>query len=245
MNRAINWIKNNVHPDGGIRSQAGGQAYPEVTGYLIPTLVDWGEKELAHEFAAWLKSIQDKDGSFKDLNGIKRTFDTAACWEGLNYIKDPAAEKARTWLHDQHKDGEFWTGTEKTEKAIYTLRINGLLGIPAEIPDTLIPNRSHYILYALEGLWMLGELGYVTEKLEWLERKLFNGFMPYFIYEDRVSSKVDLCATAQFGYLAMLAGMGDLRILESLNSATLNGYYNSWTAKFHLDLMKQHELEIL
>ena len=38
--------------------------YPEVTGYFIPTLLASGLRDLAHQYARWLVSVQKPDGSF-------------------------------------------------------------------------------------------------------------------------------------------------------------------------------------
>src|SRR3989344_3540427 len=54
----LDWVKNN-HPKGsGILSWPGDVAYPEVTGYIIPTLLAHGFFDLAKELANWLVSIQ-------------------------------------------------------------------------------------------------------------------------------------------------------------------------------------------
>jgi len=36
--------------------------YPEVTGYLIPTLLEWGEHRLAYQYATYLVKTQNEDG---------------------------------------------------------------------------------------------------------------------------------------------------------------------------------------
>jgi hypothetical protein len=61
--RALSWIRENRLPGGGIRVETGHpHAYHEVTGYLIPTLLAYGEEELATDFAEWLICIQGADG---------------------------------------------------------------------------------------------------------------------------------------------------------------------------------------
>lgn len=57
--------------------------YPEVTGYCIPTLLEMGEHELAKNFAKFLISVQNTDGSFslKDSNE-KLVFDTGQVIRG-------------------------------------------------------------------------------------------------------------------------------------------------------------------
>src|SRR3990172_9382942 len=130
MNLAINWIKDNLHPDGGVRCWTGGKAYPEVTGYLIPTLIQYDEFSIAQQFAEWLSDIQNEDGSFNGLDGIPRTFDTAACLEGLKAISRVGeCAKAWHWLESMHEDGVFWTSPTRAERNDYTIRVNGITGI--------------------------------------------------------------------------------------------------------------------
>jgi hypothetical protein len=57
--------------------------YPEVTGYYIPTLYQWGEQELARTCTRWLLSIQLPDGAFPAPDGVPYTFDTGQVMRGL------------------------------------------------------------------------------------------------------------------------------------------------------------------
>lgn len=58
--------------------------YPEVTGYFIPTILELGEKELATNYAKWLISIQNKDGSWNSPDApTPYTFDTGQILKGL------------------------------------------------------------------------------------------------------------------------------------------------------------------
>ncbi len=62
---AVRWIRRHVLASGGIAvSSKQRVAYPEVTGYFIPTLLALGERELATAFADWLVGVQRADGSF-------------------------------------------------------------------------------------------------------------------------------------------------------------------------------------
>lgn len=52
FNNAINWIKNNAIDYHGIAVSSNiKKIYPEVTGYYIPSLLQWGERDLAISFA--------------------------------------------------------------------------------------------------------------------------------------------------------------------------------------------------
>jgi malonyl-CoA O-methyltransferase len=83
-----------------------------VTGYLIPTLREYGERELATRLADWLLSVQTADGAFTDADqGEPYVFDTGQVLRGLLASADsvPAARKAARraadWLCAQMVDG--------------------------------------------------------------------------------------------------------------------------------------------
>ena len=71
-------------PSGGIRvhSRHSG-AYPEVTGYLVPTLLNYGEHNLARRFLRWLLCVQRVDGGFTSPEGKPHIFDTGQVLRGL------------------------------------------------------------------------------------------------------------------------------------------------------------------
>ncbi|MDD5638835.1 MAG: methyltransferase domain-containing protein [Candidatus Pacebacteria bacterium] len=108
IEKSIQWAKNNVLQDGGISVSTKERiAYPEVSGYFIPTLYQWGEKKLAKALAQWLISQQNKDGSFSAPDGIPYTFDTGQVIRGfltvindMPQVKQPLI-KACDWLIKQ------------------------------------------------------------------------------------------------------------------------------------------------
>jgi hypothetical protein len=97
--------------------------YPETTGYIIPTLLAayqrYGIQELydsAKSATQWLKTIQNDDGSFNDLQGNKQVFDTGQILIGLNYLHEYFPEfeighhliQCAQWLCQvQNDDGSF------------------------------------------------------------------------------------------------------------------------------------------
>lgn len=106
--KAIHWIKKNtIHEQGIVVSSRNKVSYPEVTGYTIPTLYQWGEKELARKYTKWLVSIQNDDGSFSGVDGIPYTFDTGQVVRGLVSALDDLPEvknslrKACDWMLTQ------------------------------------------------------------------------------------------------------------------------------------------------
>lgn len=163
--------------------------YPEVTGYIIPTLLEWGEVELAKQMGAWLVTVQDDCGAFHGLDGLNRSFDTAACLEGLEELKRVvvldddemiavagAIYRATTWLYDQFEDGSHIPMISpgiQTKNHIYNIRAAAIYHLITGSPwdwgalfscfhnyrgytnNPLGTERSHYLAYALEGLWRL------------------------------------------------------------------------------------------
>jgi malonyl-CoA O-methyltransferase len=82
--RAMNWFKSHMIPGQGIIVHTKQPvAYPEVTGYWIPTLYAWNEPELARACTRWLMSIQLPDGAFPAPDGVPYTFDTGQVMRGL------------------------------------------------------------------------------------------------------------------------------------------------------------------
>ncbi len=80
----MDWFKANLVPGQGIIVHTKQPVpYPEVTGYYIPTLYQWGETELARSCTRWLLSIQLPDGAFPAPDGVPYTFDTGQIMRGL------------------------------------------------------------------------------------------------------------------------------------------------------------------
>jgi malonyl-CoA O-methyltransferase len=103
---AIQWLRNNELNSGGIRvHDSHANAYPEVTGYLVPTMLAYGEKEMARRSVQWLVRIQHDDGSYLDPDGgIPYIFDTGQVLRGLlagsGLVPEAheAARRASDWL---------------------------------------------------------------------------------------------------------------------------------------------------
>ncbi len=83
--KTINWIKNySINNNGITVTSKQKKVYPEVTGYYIPTLIEWGYKDLAVNYAKYLCSIQKSDGAWYDSGDVRPyIFDTAQILKGL------------------------------------------------------------------------------------------------------------------------------------------------------------------
>lgn len=115
--KTLAWIDAHSLASGGIAvSSAHKTPYPEVTGYYIPTLIAWGEREKAIQFGQWLLSIQREDGSFPGPDDhAPYVFDTGQIVRGLLELTrqglldcSDALEKACGWItHFIGENGEI------------------------------------------------------------------------------------------------------------------------------------------
>ena len=84
--RAIRWLERNSAPglEGVFVSSRIRKSYPEVSGYLIPSLIKFGEIETALRFSRWLVATQSPDGYWLDAHGEGAyLFDTGQVVRGL------------------------------------------------------------------------------------------------------------------------------------------------------------------
>lgn len=122
VKKAAEWIeKNTIAGEGIINNTLVRKSYPEVTGYYIPTLLRWGFRGLALQYAKWLCQIQAESGAWYDTIGTDPyVFDTAQVLKGLLAIRElyPEADvhirKGCDWLVSNiDEDGRLVTSTKK------------------------------------------------------------------------------------------------------------------------------------
>lgn len=116
--KAILWIRENTIEDKGMTvTSKQKRVYPEVTGYYIPSLLEWGERKIAVSYAEYLCTIQKKNGAWYDSNDKEPyVFDTAQILKGLISIRSiiPAVDeniiKGCNWLiSNVEEDGHLIT----------------------------------------------------------------------------------------------------------------------------------------
>lgn len=159
----LSWIKNNtIKGEGVIVHSQRRVAYPEVTGYLIPTLSRMGEKDLARQYARWLVSIQKIDGSYGSWGGkISFAFDTGQVIRGLvRVLPDmPELEKpivrACDWLIQQSAQGRMPLPKDLTlwslgERGIISEAIH-LYALPAIQQAGEVLNRKYFINFVCQS----------------------------------------------------------------------------------------------
>ncbi|MDY0226077.1 MAG: methyltransferase domain-containing protein [Desulfomicrobium apsheronum] len=137
INKSLHWLHTYSPKKSGVSiSNKNLIPYPEVTGYFIPTLLQWGETDLATQYTHWLIDIQNPDGSFSAPGTTSSfVFDTGQIIRGLATITpriqeaSKALEKACEWI-------------------MHTASSNGRLALPTNI-----------------NYWSLGSRGYVNEAI--------------------------------------------------------------------------------
>lgn len=135
LEKAIKWIKNNtLQGEGIVVSSKKRYSYPEVTGYLIPTLLSIGERKLACEYAKWLVDLQKPDGSF------------SAPGSSLSYIFD-TGQVLRGWINIVHYLPEL---ENSINKACNWIVANS-------------NSEGRLFLLDPPGAWSLGERGFINE----------------------------------------------------------------------------------
>ncbi len=158
--KAKQWIRANNHPSGGIRVHyLSDNAYPEVTGYYVPTLMDWGEHRLAVNFVKWLVSIQNVDGSWSDPSGkTPYTFDTGQVIRGfvsalhdLPEVEEPL-RKACDWVLAQvQPDGRLATSSTEmwgdiANDSIHLYVLPPLIEAGEKLNEPKYMNAAHRVL---------------------------------------------------------------------------------------------------
>lgn len=118
FDKTIHWIHNNTINGNGIAVTSRQKTiYPEVTGYYIPSLLQWGETDLACAYAKYLCSIQKDDGSWYDsTDTAPYVFDSAQILKGMLAIRNIMPEvdaniiKGCDWiLSNMQSDGRLTT----------------------------------------------------------------------------------------------------------------------------------------
>jgi malonyl-CoA O-methyltransferase len=194
--QALDWVKTNTMDEGGIMVSSV-QRYPylEVTGYLIPTLLECGEYNLAYQYAEFLSYMQRPSGAFAGTDGREYIFDSAQALRGLAAAAgqweefQPSAQKTADYLAASIEAGGAMPSIYDGDipEAVHLYALAGLITAAGVLrrpeyarrarqaveyykgrPDVLDEQLlTHFLMYIIDGFIEMGEVEFVRP---WVER---------------------------------------------------------------------------
>lgn len=231
--KALEWIKINTLPEQGIVVTSKQRIpYLEVTGYLIPTLIDANELILAKRYAEYLCYMQRPNGAFAGPNGKEYVFDSGQALRGLIRASQqwaefrPYAVKTADYIVSCiERDGRIpsiYPGNISEHVHIFILPAlaeasqmfnnkdyldKAKLSISYYKESNQIINinmLTHFLAYIIDGFIDMGEQNFVNDFVnDIFINQLKNGMLP--AYPDKNWT----CSTglAQFSIIAYKLGM--------------------------------------
>lgn len=170
---AKKWIKKYTINNQGmaLESNQPNTIYPECTGYYIPTLLRFGDRERAVNFGNYLISIQNEDGSWNDPSGtIPYTFDTAQILKGLVALIENNLDKNYKYKNALLK-GCDWILTMQREDGSIATPDYSWWGLPY---GKQVPEAIH--VYCLEPLRKTAQI-FGIDKYEYCVQKALNYYL--------------------------------------------------------------------
>lgn len=270
---ALRWINNNKLYQGkdvynkpmyAMRCWHGNDnPYPEVTGYLIPTLLNYGQYDLAHSFVNYLLHSKHSNNIWPGIDHQYHVFDISAVIEGLLvYCREGfgsekvyyAAMDARDWIleHNVDVDGKLISKSLTNPYPIYLARVASIIDLDnhynfiSQWIDWSLdrPERTHYIAYMLEGFINCG-LEHLAKNI--IDEMPNTALYPYQYEQNKqkwFGSGFCYIATTQMAMIYGLLGDTDRQheiISELIRLQNVGGAFGtkeeSWTVKFFLDAL--------
>jgi len=188
--KTIEWIKKNTLDEQGIVvSSKQRWPYLEVIGYLIPTLMNAGEYNLAYQYADFLSYMQRPNGSFAGPDGVEYIFDSGQALRGLISASTkwdkfkPFAQKCADYIvASMHNDGRLpahydgaipeavhvfvlpalQEASEVLDNPKYKQASQLALHYYKNSPNVLNNNcLTHFLAYIIDGFIDMGEMDFV------------------------------------------------------------------------------------
>lgn len=238
---ALGWIRENrIGSEGIALSSKNRKPYPKVTGYIIPSLIECGERELAVEFGRWLLSIQAENGAFRGPDdGACYVFDTGQIIRGFLALSErglldcrAAMERACEWICGQIADDgsqafpdilQWRAGSTPEGVILYALepvrRASSLLGRKDFIRKINACVRKFVSNPGLTDFTCLSHFhAYICEALfdlgyPGLSRAGFEKAWEHRLHDGGIPAYSGVswtCSTGMFQYAGLLSKMGDV-----------------------------------
>ena len=177
LEHAANWILSSERKDGGSSAQfvpflGWSKAYPETTGYIIPTLIDIGNRlnnsiylDLSVRFGEWLLLIQNADGSWNSgkhpsKNTKSSIFNTGQILLGLVSLWDQtqddkwiqSATMGANWLTQKQLSSGLWDGGDYKSSitpSYYSHVLWPMLEVASRINDSRLRSSAAKGIYKI------------------------------------------------------------------------------------------------
>ena len=177
LHDAAQWILRSERKDGGSSAQfvpflGWSKAYPETTGYTIPTLIDIGNRlnspiylDLSVRFGDWLLSIQNADGSWNrgkhpSTNTKPSIFNTGQILLGLVSLWDQTHEEkwiqsatmGANWLMQRQISNGLWDGGDYKSSitpSYYSHVLWPMLEVSSRINDSFLSSSAAKGIYEI------------------------------------------------------------------------------------------------
>lgn len=232
--------------------------YPEVSGYFIPSLINWGQRKLAYQYANWLISIQGQDGYWCEPSGVyPYVFDTGQVLKGLAVVKDylPDAKEAFSngvaWLESRIScDGRIvspnldaWNGVVPEAVHLYAIPLNQRHLFERAVEYYLRHEESinfsclsHFHAYIIEACVDLGYLSIAKNSMKLIQQSYLGGNAKIPAYPNTRWT----CSTGLFQYAVIWYKLGEKELADrvfeygvSLQNKS-GGFYGSygWGANY-------------
>lgn len=170
---AKKWIEKYTVDNKGIcvESNQPNTIYPECTGYYIPTLLKFGDRERAVNFGNYLITIQNEDGSWNEPSGeVPYTFDTAQILKGLVALIENGLDKNDKYKTALIKGCDYILSMQREDGSIATQDYSQWwLPYGKQVPETI-----H--MYCLEPLRKAAQI-YGIEEYETCVQKALNYYL--------------------------------------------------------------------
>lgn len=192
------------------------KSYIETTGYILPSLIECGvylkdDKYIQSALKAgkWLLEIQNKDGSFSEIDTNKPyAFDTGQCLIGLNFLYEftqdesylQSAKKASYWLMQNQEENGSWKKVAYNEQphSYYTRVASAMYKYAVLADDTVIKQSA-------------------LKHIKWvIENQNHNGFFKYSSFLDGVAPFLHTLIYILEGLLDVYEFNKDKTILEAI-----------------------------
>jgi malonyl-CoA O-methyltransferase len=172
VRNAYRWFDDNSTKDYVYTTSKSKIPYHEVTGYFIPTLMEFGFRDKATSFADYLVSAQNQDGSWSPHGSYSDDqkpyiFDIVQILDGLSEFGDKyrsSIGKAHSWIEKNIENNRFKESyihpdvkSHYCMRMLYCLKKSGYnieKILPSYLEDQSIYNfdvLSHFYGYAFEG----------------------------------------------------------------------------------------------